>query len=120
MAKPDAKAIVQIALVMHETVRAWQKANGQSLAPPWGRAPKWMKDASIASVKWRVENPNAPISAQHDQWMSQKTAEGWKYAYTHNLTSEPADGRSIQVQSTASGPSGPDQDTSSHVHTPMK
>src|SRR5690348_8722678 len=79
MAKPDAKAIVQIALVMHETVRAWQKANGQSLAPPWGRAPKWMKDASIASVKWRVENPNAPISAQHDQWMSQKTAEGWKY-----------------------------------------
>ncbi|MFT3725247.1 MAG: RyR domain-containing protein [Hyphomonadaceae bacterium] len=79
MTKPDAKAIAKIAEVMHETVRAWQKANGQSLAPPWSRAPKWMKEASIASVKWRMENPNAPVSAQHDQWMLLKTSEGWKH-----------------------------------------
>lgn len=86
MAKPDAKAIAKIAEVMHETVRAWQKANGQPAAPSWGRAPKWMKEASIASVVWRIANPNAPVSAQHDQWMKLKTAEGWKYGKAKNGT----------------------------------
>jgi hypothetical protein len=86
MAKPDAKTIARIAQVMHEATRAWQKANGQSTAPPWRRAPKWMKEASIASVNWRIENPNAPVSAQHDQWMSQKTAEGWKFGKSKSGT----------------------------------
>jgi hypothetical protein len=79
MVKTDTKAVARIAQVMHETMRAWQKANGQTPAPPWGRAPKWMKEASLASVVWRIANPNAPVSAQHDQWMTQKTSEGWKY-----------------------------------------
>jgi len=75
----DAEAIQKVAQVMHETLRAWQKANGQAPAPSWSRAPKWMKDASVASVAWRVSNPNAPASAQHDQWIAQKKADGWKF-----------------------------------------
>ncbi len=78
MAKPNAQAIEKIARVMHETVRAWQAANGQPPAPPWGRAPQWMKDASITSIRWRIENPDAPTSAQHEQWAAQKRSEGWK------------------------------------------
>ena len=66
----------------HEAMRAWQKANGQATAPPWSRAPKWMKEASVASVTWRINNPNATASAQHDQWMAQKTADGWKFGKT--------------------------------------
>ncbi len=66
----------------HEAMRAWQKANGQAPAPPWSRAPKWMKEASVASVTWRINNPNATASAQHDQWMAQKTADGWKFGKT--------------------------------------
>jgi len=64
---------------MHETMRAWQKANGQDTAPPWSRAPQWMKDASIDAVRWRLANPGAPSSAQHDQWMEQKREAGWKH-----------------------------------------
>lgn len=82
MPKADPKAVARIAQVMHETMRAWQKANGETPAPPWGRAPKWMKEASFASVAWRIANPNAPVSAQHDQWMTQKTSQGWKYGRT--------------------------------------
>jgi hypothetical protein len=80
--KPDAEAIQRIAQVTHEAMRAWQKANGQAPAPPWSRAPKWMKESSVASVTWRINNPNATASAQHDQWMAQKTADGWKFGKT--------------------------------------
>jgi hypothetical protein len=71
--------VAAIAQVMHEAIRAWQKTNGQSPAPPWSRAPKWMKDSSAASVAWRLANPSAPASAQHDQWLAQKKADGWKF-----------------------------------------
>jgi hypothetical protein len=56
-AAPKDAQIWKIAQVMHEAVRAWQKANGESGAPPWSRAPKWMKDASREAVLWRIANP---------------------------------------------------------------
>ena len=77
-------SIVKIAQVVHEAVRAWQKANGQAAAPSWSRAPKWMKEASREAVLWRMGNPRASSSAQHDQWLAQKRAEGWKYGRTKN------------------------------------
>jgi hypothetical protein len=81
--QPAAKAseahTLKIAQVMHEAVRAWQSANGQTPAPPWGRAPKWMKEASAASVAWSIANPDAAASAQHDQWLSTKKADGWTF-----------------------------------------
>jgi hypothetical protein len=79
--KTDA-SVMKIAQVMHEAVRAWQKANGQAPAPPWSRAPKWMKDASREAVMWRMKNPKAPSSVQHEQWLAEKRAAGWKYGKT--------------------------------------
>jgi hypothetical protein len=76
--KPDDATVARIAQVIHEAMRAWQKVNGQTPAPPWSRAPKWMKESSASSVVWRIANPDAASSAQHDQWLSQKKAEGWK------------------------------------------
>ena len=84
MAKPNELAIERIARVMHEAMRAWQSANGQEAAPPWSRAPKWMRDASHEAVVWRLNNPKAPSSAQHEQWLDQKKAAGWKYGKTKN------------------------------------
>ena len=72
-------AIWKIAQVMHEAVRAWQKANRQPAAPPWSRAPQWMQEASMEAVLWRLNNPDAPASAQHDQWLAKKKADGWVY-----------------------------------------
>lgn len=71
--------IEKIARVMHESVRAWQVANGQAASPPWSRAAKWMRESSFAGVKFAVDNPNAPASAQHDQWMKEKRDSGWVF-----------------------------------------
>ncbi|MBI1339607.1 hypothetical protein GC169_05260 [bacterium] len=77
---PDpAPEITRIARVMHEAVRAWQMANGQEAAPPWSRAPAWMKTASREAVVWRLAHRKAPASAQHDQWADEKLANGWRY-----------------------------------------
>jgi len=78
----DAEAIQKIAEVMHESMRAWQRVNGQAAAPAWSRAPRWMKVSSIASVTWRLANPKAAASAQHDQWLAQKKSDGWKFGKT--------------------------------------
>ena len=66
-----------IARVMHEAIRAFQSAIGQKPAPPWSRAPAWMKKASEDGVLFRRKHPNAPPSAQHDQWMQSKLDDGW-------------------------------------------
>lgn len=84
MAKISDEAATKIAQVVHESVRAWQKANEQPIAPAWGRAAKWMKVASVEAVRWRLHNPGAGVSAQHDRWMAEKAAAGWKYGRTKN------------------------------------
>lgn len=72
-------AIHKIARVVHESLRAWAIANGQVAYPPWMRAPRWMKDSTIKSVLFALNNPDAPASAQHEQWMAQKRADGWVF-----------------------------------------
>ncbi len=84
MGKISDAAATKIAQVVHESVRALQKANGQPVSPAWGRAAKWMKEASIEAVRWRLANPNANTSAQHDRWMEEKIAAGWKYGRIKN------------------------------------
>ncbi|RYG28249.1 MAG: hypothetical protein EON93_18940 [Burkholderiales bacterium] len=84
MAKISDEAATKIAQVVHESVRAWQKANHQPISPAWGRAAKWMKSASIEAVRWRLANPTANASAQHDRWMAEKAAAGWKHGRTKN------------------------------------
>ena len=82
MQRPDDQSITKIAQVMHEAVRAWQRANGQAPAPPWARAPAWMKTSSREAVRWRLDNPEASASEHHDQWVKEKTATGWKHGKT--------------------------------------
>ncbi len=71
--------IDRIARVVHEAVRAFQTAHDQPAARAWSGAPKWMKVATRDAIVFRVENPEAPASAQHDQWMRDKKRDGWTY-----------------------------------------
>jgi hypothetical protein len=84
MAKAPDTRVEAIAPVMHEAVRAWQKANGQPPAPPWSRAPAWMKLATREAVAWRLAHPSAAPSVQHRQWLAEKKAAGWKYGRIKN------------------------------------
>jgi hypothetical protein len=47
-----------------------------------------MKKSTQDAVLWRLANPRAPASAQHDQWMAQKKAEGWKHGKVKSGTAK--------------------------------
>lgn len=79
MGKLLSRDLEAVARVVHEAVRAWQAAHGQNTAPSWSRAAQWMRAATISAVEWRLANPGAPPSAQHDQWLEEKRAAGWKF-----------------------------------------
>lgn len=79
---PDDDALEAAARVVHEAVRAWARSAGDVSIRPWGNAPKWMKEATRAAIRFRLDNPDAPPSAQHDQWMADKEAAGWRFGKT--------------------------------------
>lgn len=68
----------EIAEICHEANRALTRhTRDVPLQPPWHEAPFEMIESSIAGVKWRLGNLDAPASAQHDEWMRSKAAAGW-------------------------------------------
>ncbi len=69
----------QIASVAHEANRAITRIlQDVPLQPEWKDAPEDMIRSSVQGVVWRMDNPTAPASAQHEEWMRSKIADGWK------------------------------------------
>lgn len=68
-----------IARVVHEALRAWSAANGDTGLPSWDEAPEWMHDSTRQSVAHALNNPEENGEAQHVQWLRQKQADGWVY-----------------------------------------
>ena len=71
--------IEKIAQVVHETNRVYCESIGDYSQETWGNAPLWQKESAISGVKFVLENPNAPDSAQHEAWLKDKYADDWKY-----------------------------------------
>lgn len=67
------------ARICHEVNRAFCAHLGDYSQKPWEDAPEWQRESAIAGVRWRLENPDAPDSAQHDSWMAAKIADGWSW-----------------------------------------
>jgi hypothetical protein len=74
-----AKSIDQIALVCHETNRAYCATLGDYSQKPWEEAENWQRISAIRGVEFALANPNSPASAQHEEWLKEKEREGWKY-----------------------------------------
>jgi len=68
-----------IAQVCHEANRAYCLTLGDTSQVAWADAPDWQKNSAIAGVSFCLDNPDAPPSANHDSWLKQKEADGWKY-----------------------------------------
>jgi hypothetical protein len=75
--RPD--DIEHIARVAHEALRAWKTAIGQPPGPSWDEAEDWAHVSSREAVAFRIANPSAPASAEHDRWMKERKAAGWTY-----------------------------------------
>jgi hypothetical protein len=76
----DVPLEVMIARACHEANRGWCEAHGDFSQKWWHHAEQWQRDSAIAGVKFAIENPDAPDSAQHDAWMADKLRDGWRYA----------------------------------------
>jgi hypothetical protein len=74
--------IETIAKVCHEANKAFCEANGDFSQRPWEEAEEWQRQAAIKGVAFRLANPDAPQSAQHDDWLNDKVANGWVYGAT--------------------------------------
>lgn len=69
-----------IAAVAHAANRALTKTlQDVPLQPEWESAPDEMIRSSVQGVVWRLNNPTAPASAQHEEWCRSKIEDGWKW-----------------------------------------
>lgn len=68
-----------VARICHEVNRAWCEACGDFSQKSWDDAEDWQRSSVIAGVEFTMNNPDAGDSAQHDNWMAQKAADGWVY-----------------------------------------
>ena len=72
-------SVEQIARVCYEANRAYCITLNDFSQLPWEAAPPWQRDSCIAGVRFRIENPDAPPRASHENWMKHKQAEGWVF-----------------------------------------
>ena len=68
-----------MAKVCHEAIKAFCEGHGYYFNKSWDEADEWQRDATIQSVKYRLENPGASLASQHDAWTADKIAHGWRY-----------------------------------------
>src|SRR5688572_11690992 len=69
-------AVDTIARAVHETVRAYQAALAEPVAPAWEDAGSMQQDSRDA-VEFALGNPTP--GAQHEAWVRSKEREGWVY-----------------------------------------
>lgn len=68
-----------IARICHEANKAWCEANGDTSQKSWDQAEQWQRDSAVKGVEFKLSNPDAGDSAQHEAWSSDKIADGWVY-----------------------------------------
>ena len=73
----------RVARVAHEANRAYCASIGDMSQLPWEEAGQWQRESAVNGVQFRLkafmagERPSP--SAQHDAWLADKAADGWKY-----------------------------------------
>ena|ERR1700744_1715621 len=70
---------LSIAIVCHQANKAWCENHGDNSQKDWDEAEEWQRQSAVKGVVFKMNNPDAPDSAQHDAWMADKVAQGWIY-----------------------------------------
>lgn len=70
---------LDVAKVCHEANKALCESQGDTSQVSWADAPDWQRSSAVNGVIYNIENPDAPASASHDNWLKKKEADGWKY-----------------------------------------
>lgn len=75
---------IDIARVCHEANRAYCTGIDDLSQRPWDEAPDWQRESAVEGVAFTLNNPDAPASANHESWLAEKFAKGWKYGPEKN------------------------------------
>lgn len=76
---PDTDFIESISRTVHEAIRAWAMAHGQTDIPAWDVAEPWMQTSTRQSVQDVLHDKNMSGQTQHEHWVEQKMKDGWRY-----------------------------------------
>lgn len=68
-----------IASICHEAVRRYCRETGDNTQKVWEDAPYRQKQSAIAGVMFVIQHPDASPSAAHENWLEQRTGNGWEY-----------------------------------------
>lgn len=71
--------INDIAAICQSVNKAYCEALGDFSQPHWDDAPDWQRESLRQGVQFVLDNQDAGPSAQHDNWMAVKLADGWTY-----------------------------------------
>lgn len=80
-AQAERHKILFIAMACHQANKVWCESQGDQSQVDWHLAPGWQRESAVKGVEFRLENPDAPASAMHDNWSKEKIAEGWVYGH---------------------------------------
>jgi hypothetical protein len=75
-----------ITVACHEANKVWCMAHGDHSQQHWELAENWQKESAIKGVEFRIANPDAGESAQHDAWSADKVKDGWVYGPEKDAT----------------------------------
>jgi hypothetical protein len=71
-----------IAKACHENNKIFCELIGDTSQVHWEDAPDWQRESALNGIDYLEANPDASESAQHDNWVAAKVADGWKYGPT--------------------------------------
>ena len=71
--------VLDIAILCHETNRAYCALLGDNSQLPWANVPAWQSESAIKGVEFHLANPEASDAASHESWLEQKRDDGWTY-----------------------------------------
>lgn len=74
--------IENAARICHELNRIWCEFNHDYSQPVWELAPDWQRESAINGVLFHIQNPDAGDDASHENWRSEKRADGWTWGET--------------------------------------
>lgn len=73
--------VERIAKVAHEVNRAYCAASGDDSQASWDKAPDWLKECAVDSVKNHLNIEMTPRES-HEAWVKHKLAAGWSWGMT--------------------------------------
>lgn len=81
--QPNNEELVdRIARICHEANRAHCVSLGDASIQGWDEAPEWQKHSVRVGVIEHIKNPSISPAQSHENWMSLKLRDGWRYGDT--------------------------------------